>query len=147
MKKAVAISFLFMLSLYNAQLIKRNFLIMVDEAPCYIVANLELTSQSIKPINPNYIVGTIDFSENNYAKLLIDKSESFDLSFETILPNKSFPLKYSINIPKSFLNQDYIIINIFNMDNKKYKRKYSKLIKDKKEYYVVIKTPSAMKFD
>ncbi|GEM_PF-4011154 len=33
------------------------------------------------------------------------------------------------------------------MNIKKYKKKYSKLIKNNKEYYVVIKTPNYLIFD
>ncbi|MCS3530754.1 hypothetical protein [Chryseobacterium sp. JUb7] len=147
MKKTIIIFFTFIAFLYNAQIRKSNLLIMIDEKPCLIVNNLQLESQTMKSINANYVVGTIDISENDYTRLLTDQSMSFNLNFESILANHSLSSKYEVTIPKIYLNQKYIIINIFNMNIKNYRKKYSELIKNNKEYYVVIETPNSMKFD
>ena len=120
---------------------------MVDEKPCLIVSNLQIESMSMKAMTANYIVGTVDFTENNYERFINDKSSEFNFNFETILPKHNFPVNYLITIPKDFLKHEYVIINIFNMDNRTYKKKYSKLIKNNKEYYVIIETPNSMKFD
>lgn len=120
---------------------------MIDEKPCLIVSNLQLASQSMKNINADYNVGTIDISENNYSTIISDKSSSLNLTFEAILQSHAVSSKYSINIPKLFLTQKYIIINIFNKNSKTFKKRYSKKDQINKEYYVVIETPSSMKFD
>jgi hypothetical protein len=146
-KKSATLILIFLLILFKAQSKKINILIMIDEKPSLITENLQLSSKSLEPIKANYIVGTVDLTEENYTKLFNDKAADFNLSFNTILPKRTFASNYSIIIPKNFLKQEYIIINIFNMDNKIYKRKYSKLIKNIKEYYVVIETPNSMKFD
>lgn len=147
LKRSIILVFIFIFFLFQSQLKKVNVLIMIDEKPSLINENLQINSKSMDIITANYIVGTIDFSEDNYTRLLNDKSSYFNLNFEAIVPKNVSALKYSIAIPKDFLYQKYIIINIFNMDNKIYKRKYSKLIKNNKEYYVVIETPNSMKFD
>jgi len=146
-KKSATLILIFLLILCKAQLKKINVLIMIDEKPSLITENLQLSSKSLEPIKANYIVGTIDLTEENFTKFFNDNAADFNLSFNTILPKRNFASNYSIIIPKNFLKQKYIIINIFNMDNKIYKRKYLKLIKNTKEYYVVIETPNSMKFD
>lgn len=147
MRKILIILCSFVIFLCNAQLKKINFLIMIDEKPCLIVSNLQLASQSMKNINADYNVGTIDISENNYSTIISDKSSSLNLTFEAILQSHAVSSKYSINIPKLFLTQKYIIINIFNKNSKTFKKRYSKKDQINKEYYVVIETPSSMKFD
>ncbi|MBW7674749.1 hypothetical protein [Chryseobacterium chendengshani] len=147
MKKTMVMICCLLLFLCNAQLKKINFLIMIDEKPCLIVSNLQIESQSMKSINANYNVGAIDISEDNYSTMIDDKSSSFNLTFEAILSKNTYLSIYSIIIPKFFFNQKYIIVNIFNMDNKIYRKKYSKLMKDKSKYYVVIETPNSMRFN
>lgn len=147
MRKILVILCSFVIFSCNAQLKKINFLIMIDEKPSLIVSNLQIESQSMKTINANYNVGTIDISEDHYSILISDESPSLNLTFEAILPNHPISSKYLVNIPKLFFNQKYVIINIFNMDNKEYRKKYFKLMKFKKDYYVVIETPNSMKFD
>jgi len=147
MRKILVIVCCFVIFSCNAQLKKINFLIMIDEKPCLVVSDLQIGLESMKIINADYNVGTIDIPESNYSTIISDESASLNLTFETILPNHTVSSKYSVNIPKSFFNQKYIIINIFNMDNKEYRKKYFKLMKLKKEYYVVAETPNSMKFD
>ena len=148
LKKYFLLSFVLFSSSFFSQTKKINFLIMIDEQPCLSTYDMRLISPSMGSVDVNYIVGTIDLSDDNYDKLSNDQSSNFDVSFETLLSKSLFSQKYLISVPKIFLKQAYIIINIFNKDNKVYKKRYSGVNKnDKKEYYVVIKTPSAMKFD
>ncbi|WP_148043460.1 MULTISPECIES: hypothetical protein [unclassified Chryseobacterium] len=120
---------------------------MIDEKPSLTISDFYISSQSEEKIKAKYTVGGIDLNDETYTKLLNNQSQNLNLNFEAILPNKTFATKYVIEIPKSFFSQDYLIVNIFNLDNKKYKNKYSNLIKDNKKYYVVIETPSSMKFN
>jgi len=68
-------------------------------------------------------------------------------AISTVNPNLVKGINYNMVIPKTYLNYDYLIINVFNMYDKISKKKYNKLIKNNKEYYVVIETPGSMKFD
>jgi hypothetical protein len=138
---------LFFSSYVLSQTKKINFLIMVDEKPCLMVNDMHLNSPSMGSIDINYTVGTIDLSDDNYYKFTNDKSLNFTVSFETFLPKSALIQKYLFSVPKEFLNQKYIIINIFNKDNEIYKKRYSKADKHNKEYYVVISSPNSMKFD
>ncbi|ROI06327.1 hypothetical protein EGI16_00015 [Chryseobacterium sp. G0240] len=145
--KIFTIAFILVFSVFYTQCKKANLLIMIDEKPSLTISDFYISSQSEEKIKAKYTVGGIDLNDETYTKLLNNQSQNLNLNFEAILPNKTFATKYVIEIPKSFFSQDYLIVNIFNLDNKKYKNKYSNLIKDNKKYYVVIETPSSMKFN
>ncbi|WP_300354708.1 hypothetical protein [Chryseobacterium sp.] len=121
---------------------------MIDDQPCILTYNMQVNTPSMGSIEAKYIVGTIDLSEENYSKFINDESLDFQISFETILPKFSTAKKYLVSIPKIFLNQEYIIINIFNKDSKLYKKRFGGVNKkNRKEYYIVMSTRNAMKFD
>jgi len=146
-KKYFFVLFLFSSSFYFSQIKKNNFLIMIDEKPCLTIYDMQISSPSMGSIEADYIVGTIDLSDNNYYKLANDNSLNFDVSFETFLPKSPLVQKYIFSLPKEFIKQKYIIINIFNKSSKIYKKRYSRVNKDKKEYYVVITSPDFSKLD
>ncbi|MBP1165651.1 MULTISPECIES: hypothetical protein [unclassified Chryseobacterium] len=146
-KKYTLLLFIFFSSYFFSQIKKINFLIMIDEKPCLIVNDLRLSSSSVGLLDANYIVGTINLSDENYNKLINDKSSNFDVNFETILPKLPLAQKYIFSLPKEFLNQKYIIINIFNKSSKIYKKRYSGGNKNNKEYYVVITSPDFSKLE
>lgn len=103
-----------------------------------------------KKILGEYLPGDLIFEMQDYNGFIKNNADNYKISFNTILTiNKNLVSKksYNMEIPKFFLNQKYIIINIFNMDNKIFRKKYHKLIKDSKEYYVIIESPNSMKFD
>lgn len=146
--KALPLICIFLITIYHAQCKRFNILIMIDEQPCLTVGNFYIDiPSSTERKEFKYIVGSVDVNEDFYADLLRSSSQNVNINFEAIIPDKAFTSKYTINLPKTFLYHEYIIINIYNLDKKKYRRKYAKLIKDSKEYYVVIKTPHTMKFD
>lgn len=147
-KKILTLICFFILITFNAQCKRFNIIVMIDEQPCLTVNDFYI---NIPPSMENnefkYVVGSVDVSDNFYANLLNTSSQNINIGFRAVIPNKVFASKYIINFPKSYLYHEYIIINIYNMNNKKYRRKYLNLVKDNKEYYVVIKTPNLLKFD
>lgn len=148
LKKYFLVLFMILSSCFFSQTKKINFLIMIDDQPCLRTYNVRLISPSLGSIDVDYVVGTIDLSDENYNKLVNNNSLNFDVSFETFLSKSVFSQKYLISIPKEFLNQKYIIINIFNKGNKIYKKRYSGVNKEnRKEYYAIIIGPNFSKFD
>ncbi|MCU7613910.1 hypothetical protein N0B16_05625 [Chryseobacterium sp. GMJ5] len=145
--KIFIVAFILMQSLFYAQCKKANLLIMIDENPSLTISDFYIGSSLEENIKVKYSVGSIDLNDDIYTKLMNNQSENINLSFEAILPNKPFASKYIVSVPKTFFNQDYIIVNIFNLYHKKYRKKYLKLVKNNKEYYVVLETPNSMKFD
>ncbi|GEN70168.1 hypothetical protein [Chryseobacterium lathyri] len=103
-----------------------------------------------EPIQGKYIPGDLTLESDDFNKLESSNTKDFEISFSAILTvNQDLvkELKYNITIPKDYLNKEYFIINIFNIYNKISKKRFQKLIKNSKEYYVVIETQNSMKFD
>lgn len=88
---------------------------MVDGNPCLTVSNVSIETESMNVIKPQYIVGTVDFIQNDYEKFIDDQSLNFKVNFQTILPQFSTPINYNISLNKNILQQEYVIINIFNI--------------------------------
>ncbi len=146
-KKVLILACSFILTTYYSQCKKLNILIMIDEEPCLTVNNFYINiPPSTEKIEFKYTVGSVDISDNFYTSLLNTSSQNINIGFEAIIPNKVFVSKYLVNLPKVYLNQEYVIINIFNLDKKKYRKRFSKIAKNDK-YYVIIKSPSSMRFD
>lgn len=146
LKKTLNLICAFMLTSYYAQCKKLNLLIMIDDEPSLTVSNFhinlpQLTEKKIY----KYVVGTVQIDDNFHQDLSSISSENINVDFGAIIPNRVSVSRYSINIPKVYFNQEYIIINIFNLDKKKYKKRFSKFSKND-EYYVIIKSPESMKF-
>jgi len=147
-KKILTLVCFFILITCNAQCKRFNIIVMIDEQPCLTIHDFYINiPPSMEKNEFKYVVGSVDVSDNFYANLLNTSSQNINIGFGAVIPNKVFASKYIINFPKSYLYHEYIIINIYNMDNKKYRRKYSNIVKGNKEYYVVIKTPNLLKFD
>lgn len=146
-KKYFFLLFLLFSSCFFSQIKKINFLIMFDEKPLLKAYSVSLRSPSIGVIEADYIVGSIDLSNDYYNKIINDNSPDLDVQFEAFLPKSPLSKKYIFSLPKEFLNQKYIIVNIFNKGSKVYQKRYSKASKNSKDYYVVITSPDFSKFD
>lgn len=146
LKKGLTLICVFTLTVFYSQCKRLNILIMIDEEPCLTVNNFYINiPPSIEKNEFNYIVGSVDINSNFSTNLFNTPSQNVNIGFEAIIPDKVFNMKYLIHVPKVYLNQEYIIINIFNLDKKKYRKRFSK-IADNDEYYVIIKSPYSMKF-
>ena len=71
-----------------------------------------------------YVPGDIAIDSNDY--IYLKSKDNFSLIF-SIPVNEGDVQKYEIEAGKDWLNMDYIIVNIYNTDNKKYKNKLSPL--------------------
>jgi hypothetical protein len=145
LKNMWSIIFVFMLTSYSAQCKKMNLLIMIDEEPSLSVSNFYIDVPQSEGKIYNYVVGTVELDDIFYDNLSNIESENINISFGAIIPDRVSVSKYSVNLPKVYLYQDYVIINIFNLDKKKYKKRFSKISKNE-DYYVIIKSPASMKF-
>jgi len=86
-------------------------------------------------------------SNDYYNKIINDNSPNLDVQFEAFSSKSPLSKKYIFSLPKEFLNQKYIIVNIFTRGSKVYQKRYSKGSKNSKDYYVVITSPDFSKFD
>ncbi|MGG7549800.1 hypothetical protein ACQ7CX_04175 [Chryseobacterium arthrosphaerae] len=153
-KQYFFLSIIFFSSCLFSQSRKLNLIILNDQEISKSIFDFKITAINNNSLNESitgkYIPGDLIIESKDFDRLLSSDNKDFEMSFtaiSTVNPDLVKEFKYSIMIPKIYLNYDYLIINIFNMYNKNSRKKYSKLIKNNKEYYVVIETPNSMKFD
>ncbi|PZU82742.1 MAG: hypothetical protein DI529_13760 [Chryseobacterium sp.] len=152
-KKIEVLMFLILISIPNlflSQSKRINMIILVDQEICISVNEFKINT--LKPIIAKYRVGNLDLSNSEYEYILNDKEENIDVDITNSVLNKNKiyfeNLHYKFILPKVYLKQEYIIINIYSKGNKFYKKRYSGVSKqDRKEYYIVIEGPNSMKFD
>ncbi|WP_261511753.1 hypothetical protein [Chryseobacterium paludis] len=154
LKQYFLLSFLLFSTLFLSQTKKINLIILNDREisrSIYDVTLKPITDDSLaNPIIGKYVPGDLVLESKDFDKLLSSNNKDFEMSFtaiSTVNPNLVKEINYNIVMPKIYLNYEYLIINVFNMYDKVSKKKYNKLIKNNKEYYVVIETPGSMKFD
>lgn len=69
----------------------------------------------------NYIPGDLILESKDFDKLLSSNAKDFEVSFtliSTVSQDLVKEFKYNIVVPKIYLNNDYLIIKIFNMYDK-----------------------------
>ncbi|MDF2932637.1 MAG: hypothetical protein K0R36_1968 [Chryseobacterium sp.] len=151
LKKYIYLGLFFLTNYVFSQNQKINMIILIDERICTSIYDFRISDPktNVEIITGKYLPGDLIFDLKNYNELKKYDVIDYKISFDAILNiDKDIVSKRSFNleIPKFFLYKDYIIVNIFNLNKKVYKKKYSKLAKNK-EYYVIVETPDAMKFD
>lgn len=153
LKQVLLLSFLLFANYFFSQSKKLNLIIVNDQEVSKSIYDFTITplnSSLNESITGRYIPGDLILDSKDFDRLLSSNTKDFKISFTIISSvNKDLvkDFKYTITIPKVYLNSEYFIVNIFNMYNKISKKKYSKLIKSDKEYYIIVETPNSMKFD
>jgi len=154
LKQYFLLSLLLSSTLFLSQTKRINLIILNDREiskSIYDVTLKPINDDSVvSPIIGKYVPGDLVLESKDFDKLLFSNSKDFEMSFtaiSTVNPNLVKQTNYKVIIPKIYLNDEYLILNIFNMYNKVSKKKYHKLINNDKEYYVIIESPNSMKFN
>lgn len=154
LKQYFLLSLLLSSTLFLSQTKRINLIILNDREiskNIYDVTLKPINDDSVvSPIIGKYVPGDLVLESKDFDKLLFSNSKDFEMSFtaiSTVNPNLVKQTNYKVIIPKIYLNDEYLILNIFNMYNKVSKKKYHKLINNDKEYYVIIESPNSMKFN
>lgn len=84
-----------------------------------------------KNVKFGYFPGNISIDSNDYR--LLKSKDNFSLIFSMQVNDGDFQ-SYEVEAGKGWLNMDYIIVNIYNTDNKKYKNKFYPLPGQKYTY-------------
>ncbi|MCI3937853.1 hypothetical protein MQX03_11630 [Chryseobacterium aahli] len=127
MKKIVYI-FCICLSFYTcAQNKKANIIILVDgEVVKY--SYIKINMENGKNITCNFQPGNLELKESDYEILKDNKIKSFQFTFSKICKEQSKSKMYEIGDFKlSWLDQPYVILYVYNTDDKKYKKIYNPL--------------------
>ena len=154
LKQYFLLSLLLSSTLFLSQTKRINLIILNDREiskSIYDVTLKPINDDSlVSPIIGKYVPGDLVLESKDFDKLLFSNIKDFEMSFtaiSTVNPNLVKQTNYKVIIPKIYLNDEYLILNIFNMYNKVSKKKYHKLINNDKEYYVIIESPNSMKFN
>jgi hypothetical protein len=112
----------------QGQNIDWNLVITIDEKVIY--ENIDDMKLRIKGINEvgsikaTYVPGSLKLLELNNQLNTIE--DSLFLSFTHFVYEKSnlFEYEYEIYLSKEWFNYSFMVISIYNLDNKKYRRRY-----------------------
>ena len=92
------------------------------------LSSMTISDQTGKQIECTYFPGRIlpadssvrlDFSGSQWLRLKFD--------FSTYIGKKYKVMKYVLDIPISYFEKEYLVINIYNLNNKHYSRRFSPL--------------------
>ena len=116
-----------------------DFVITVDERVMNTVQGLSLKfadDESSIIINPQYHPGNLTFKQSEFNNLMSGENEILWLRFYTIKDEES-TTDYSIKIHRDWFKERFIVLGIFNLDKRKY-RKQRKPIEPNMKYSVSI---------
>lgn len=141
--------FLTRLQLSYSQDVNKNidFIIVIDEkvavgAISLVKINSKTANEEIE-ITPDYYPGNLSITQTDYERLFKQDTKSIMLSF-TFNDNKGKRIKsyrYQIELKKEWMSDYFIILNIYNLDKKKYRKRYLPL-SESKNYTFEIVSPS-----
>lgn len=150
MKKCMCwILFLFVCQISMAQENRKNFdfIVCVDEEiatsltkPVIIVKQ---GTNVLKRIDINYHAGNLSLSSEDYNLIFSEQEITLFLQFDYYQYSSKGEQEiynYEIEIGKNWFEQTFVILKIYNLDKKKYKKRLAPLSKDKK-YTFDLETP------
>ena len=137
MRKAIILSFSIMTSLNAlfAQEIKDfDFIITVDEKIWTTPATPKMITKDnkgniIDSFSVKYHAGSLSIEKKNY-EMLIDSKVSdieMELKYSDVCDDETFYYSYNIDFKKGWLKNYFFILNIYNTDQKKYRKIYEPL--------------------
>lgn len=128
MKKILLVILISILSVVTAQNKEGNVIISINQNIHPILSNLYLLDEFNNKYYITYYPGSFKLNESDYKKLLNNNS------YKLVLSDNLYCFKnHRINIYEiedfklSWLDQPYFILNIYNTDIKRYKKKYNPL--------------------
>lgn len=115
-----------------SQIEKINFdlIITIDEKiPVGAVSNLKIraiTENSSEIISVDYYPGNLSMKKDDFKKLISDpiKLIYLDFDYDKYVGEKQHLYHYKIEYKKSWLQEYFNILHIFNLDKKKYKKQF-----------------------
>lgn len=138
--KYIAILMLFITTnIYSQEVKNINFIIVIDEEIVtsslgikLLVTSKDGNNREIKAIT-GYYPGNISLKKSDYDDLISDETQSVILKFNypTYINDKFYYYPYEIEAGKNWFNNEFSIIKIYNLDKKKYRKRFDPLSKDK----------------
>lgn len=124
-----------------------DVIIIIDEKLDLLYTNpkilIEETSGAAYKINSNYHPGNLSIDASDFSKMVSDsvKSMSLEFTYYDHGNKKQEVYSYKIELKKSWLNDAYIILKVYNLNKKKYKKVFEP-IEVGKNYTFELDSPS-----
>lgn len=138
--KYITILILFITTnIYSQEVKNSNFIIVIDEEIVtnslgikLLVTSKDGNSREIEPIT-GYYPGNISLKKSDYDDLISDETQSviLKLRYDPYINGKSYDYTYEIEAGKNWFNDMFFILKIYNLDKKKYRKRFDPLSKDK----------------
>ncbi|WP_430614151.1 hypothetical protein [Flavobacterium sp. JP2137] len=139
--KYITILMLFItINVYSQEVKNINFIIVIDEEIItnslgvkLLITSKDESSREIKTTT-GYYPGNISLRKSDYDDLISDETQSVILKFnyQTYIKDKSYYYTYEIEAGKNWFNHNmFFILKVYNLDKKKYRKRFDPLSKDK----------------
>jgi hypothetical protein len=107
-----------------------NVILMIDDKLCLgSVVDIHLVDGNGERIDLEYIPGKLSMEKGSYEHLIQSDLDSATLFFDYYIYKKDKQALYSYKIPfySNWLDLEYLVLKIYNLDNKKYQKVFKPL--------------------
>ncbi|WP_207515622.1 hypothetical protein [Longitalea luteola] len=118
-----------------------DLIIVIDESVSVnTISNFKIrvtSSNTEDIIASSYYPGNLVLKQTDYAKMMTDTARTILLEFDynEYVNNKHLTYHYSIEFKKSWFRELFNILRIYNLDKKKYKKKFKSIDTSQKYIY------------
>lgn len=138
--KYITILMLFITTnIYSQEVKNINFIIVIDEeivtsslSVKLLITSKDGVSKEIKTTT-GYYPGNISLKKSDYDDLISDGTQNVILKFnyDPYINGKPYYYTYEIEAGKNWFEHMFFILKIYNLDKKKYRKRFDPLSKDK----------------
>ena len=138
--KYIAILMLFLTTnIYSQEVKNINFIIVIDEEIVnnslgikFTITSKDGSSREIETIT-GYYPGNISLKKSDYDDLISDETQSviLKLHYDPYINGNPYDYTYEIEAGKNWFKRMFVILKIYNLDKKKYRKRFDPLSKDK----------------
>lgn len=139
MRNIVILALLITTSIFSQETKNIDFIVVVDEEIVtnslgikFSITSKDGNSREIETVT-GYYPGNLSMRKSDYDDLISDKIQGIilRLHYNPYINGKSFNYTYEIEVGKSWFEQSFVILKIYNLDKKRYKRRFDPLSKNK----------------
>jgi hypothetical protein len=130
--------FVYQVSIAQEKIKSFDIIIFVDEEIVTSLSKPVIIAKEgksvLKRIDISYHVGNLSLSAEDYYMIFSNQEKTLFIQFDYYQYSsrgKQQVYNYEIEIGKNWLKQTFVVLKIYNLDKKKYKKRFAPLSKDK----------------
>jgi len=130
--------FVYQVSIAQEKIKSFDIIIFVDEEIVTSLSKPVIIAKEgksvLKRIDISYHVGNLSLSAEDYYMIFSNEEKTLFIQFDYYQYSsrgKQQVYNYEIEIGKNWLKQTFVVLKIYNLDKKKYKKRFAPLSKDK----------------